>query len=423
LSSEDATSSVVSTASAAIQAQPARVAAVPSAENTAGAQQDAQTGESGSVAGLITFTSTPVDDAVGATLASGLTIVVQTTDADGATVTVSSVALSGATLIMNQNTKPQPSVAILSSTGPASVSALTIGSATLLPGSAAAIISGQTISLDKAGTAVIVDGTSTLALVAAAKPTQAAISYVAIGGGSIQRGSVATVVPGTTYSLDPAGSALVVDGATQPLASVLTTDVPRTTAASTQPDGNQVSYVTVGAGSILRGSPATVISGMTYSLDAEGTALVVDGATQALPSTLRAGAIQTTYVGSDALTLVAVQASPTSDPEADLSSAKASGFSDGTTSSGSQGDPIAAITSLGIAGVSISQAGLSEAGAQGTTSLEFTTPRSPTTGRLEPSNIADPLSSQQNAATSTTRICWGWALLSWTVFVGFMMGR
>ncbi|KAK1070523.1 hypothetical protein LTR33_010630 [Friedmanniomyces endolithicus] len=178
-----------------------------------------------------------------------------------------------------------------------SSSNLIIAGQTLHPGSQA-VLSGTTYSLAPSGSALVVNGV-TQAPHSLAAPTGGAVVFtingqtltedassniVLPGGQTVHPGSQ-TVVAGTTYSLAPSGSALIINGLTQ--------------SAHTAPTGAAAGFFTLpnsqtraedassnlllpGGQTLRHGSSATVIGGTTYSLAPSGSALVVNGATQTL---------------------------------------------------------------------------------------------------------------------------------------------
>lgn len=169
--------------------------------------------------------------------------------------------------------------------------------ATLTPGGAV-VVDGTTLSLDASGRQLVVDGvTRDLASPAQATPGAGAITvggavvtpnaagqYTVAPGATLTPGGV-VVVDGTTYSLDPAATALVVDGQTRSLASPA-----QATAGAITVDGaiitpNAAGQYAVAPGATLTpGGPPVVVDGTTYSLAPAATALVVDGQTQPLGS-------------------------------------------------------------------------------------------------------------------------------------------
>ncbi|KAK0793156.1 hypothetical protein LTR02_001610 [Friedmanniomyces endolithicus] len=178
-----------------------------------------------------------------------------------------------------------------------SSSNLIIAGQTLHPGSQA-VLSGTTYSLAPSGSALVVNGV-TQAPHSLAAPTGGAVVFtingqtltedassniVLPGGQTVHPGSQ-TVVAGTTYSLAPSGSALIINGLTQ---SAHTAPTGAAAGFFTLPNSqtraeDASSNLLLPGGQTLRpGSSATVIGGTTYSLAPSGSALVVNGATQTL---------------------------------------------------------------------------------------------------------------------------------------------
>ncbi|WPH04622.1 Hypothetical protein R9X50_00751500 [Acrodontium crateriforme] len=179
-----------------------------------------------------------------------------------------------------------------------------IGSQTLAPGGSAITVAGNTISLDSAGSTLIVNGDTQTIVGGGASATGGVFTVngrtitpdssagVTIGGTALQPGSQ-TVIAGTTFSLDPSGSALVVNGVTQTLQTSPSNPTPGgifTVGGQTLTE-NPSSGVIIAGATLLPGSQ-TVLSGTTFSLDPSGSALIINGVTQTLqtrPNTLPGG--------------------------------------------------------------------------------------------------------------------------------------
>ncbi|KAK5717934.1 hypothetical protein LTR15_008777 [Elasticomyces elasticus] len=175
---------------------------------------------------------------------------------------------------------------------PDSSSAIVIAGQTLQPGSQT-VVAGTTYSLDASASAVAINGvTQDLQPVSPATAiftangqtfTARASSALVIAGQTLQPGSEATIA-GTTYSLAPSGSALVVNGATQTaqsLALATSSDAP-VFVVNDQAIHEDLSSNAIISGQTLAPGSATVIDGTTYSLEPSATALVVDGTTHTL---------------------------------------------------------------------------------------------------------------------------------------------
>ncbi|KAK0323602.1 hypothetical protein LTR82_005349 [Friedmanniomyces endolithicus] len=175
-----------------------------------------------------------------------------------------------------------------------SSSNLVIAGQTLHPGSQT-VIAGTTYSLAPSATALAVNGVTQS--VHAGSSASAALPYFTAGGLTLAQDSSSnlviagqtlhpgsqTVVAGTTYSLVPSGTALVVNGVTQ---------APHSSAAPTARAGvftingqtltaDASSNIVFPGGQTVHPGSQTIVSGTTYSLAPSGSALVVNGVTQA----------------------------------------------------------------------------------------------------------------------------------------------
>ncbi|KAK4963351.1 hypothetical protein LTR10_000979 [Elasticomyces elasticus] len=310
-------------------------------------------------------------------------------------------------LIDGTGLSPSPHIVTkLAPTVPATVLGLALGTTTLSPGGPALTISGKTYSLDPAGTALAIDGTTNAigepVTISLAGPT--GVPGLALGSTTIWPGHVALVVSDTTYSLDSAGTALAVDGTTHAIAAPAT------------PSPENLSGAAVEGIPFLLGTAIT-ISGITYSLDAGGTALVIDGATHVLSSTLAPDILQTTYIQGSVLTAEAlptaaslaggVDALPTQNPETRPDGASEGLFitvgqtnsNDGASPTANHGSADAPQNTV-FGGVD-----------QNVTSLPSAKPTIPEIGLPPQSTIKGASSSQRGAAArSSTRPC-VWALV------------
>ncbi|KAJ4297548.1 hypothetical protein N0V90_005440 [Kalmusia sp. IMI 367209] len=174
-----------------------------------------------------------------------------------------------------------------------------IGSETLSPGGTAIIVNGYTLSLGSDGNIAVVNGvTQTLAnaqyhtrvpvLTVGGQEITATVvdgtTEFIIGPGQTLLPGTSLIISGKTYSMpsDASGLVLVIDGVTSTLGLGILTAAPDITIAgstysATVRDGT-TEYV-MGPGTTLRPGDTVTISGITYSLDGLGTALVIDGHT------------------------------------------------------------------------------------------------------------------------------------------------
>lgn len=158
------------------------------------------------------------------------------------------------------------------------------GSSTLRAGGPAVVVSGTTFSLPPEGTAIIVNGrTSAVDDAQESAPSKMPdqLSVFAIGEATVLPGSTVTV-SGTTYALPKSGSGISIDGTYQPFSSqsaglVLTTEAAQSTTIKVRP-GFIIEGQTLAAGSDV------VVSGTTYSLPGSGSEILVDGHATTLSS-------------------------------------------------------------------------------------------------------------------------------------------
>lgn len=156
---------------------------------------------------------------------------------------------------------------------------LTIGSHTISAGAPSTTISGTTFSLAPSGTALIIDGQTHLL----PSPTPAwVVSSQVLTPGS------AVVVGGTTYSLPTSGNSVFIDGHPSAL-----------------PSPNTPSDFVVGGQTVTPGGPAVTISGTTYSIPVGGSSVFINGQPSALPTAQPEFVIgsQTLVAGGSAITV------------------------------------------------------------------------------------------------------------------------
>ena len=172
---------------------------------------------------------------------------------------------------------------------------LVIAGQTLLPGGPAITVSGTTYSL-ASNTQMLINGLpSPLSGQTIGAPTvlDGTTAYILGPDATLTPGGALTL-SGTTYSLPAdAPGVILVNGVTSTLAL---TPAPALTLAGntytpTTRDGT-CEYV-LAPGATLRPGQAVTLGGTTYSLDAAGTALVVDGRTSGVPGLASASASTT----------------------------------------------------------------------------------------------------------------------------------
>lgn len=112
-------------------------------------------------------------------------------------------------------------------------------------------------------------------------------SQYVVGGQTLSPGGPAITVSGTTISLAPSATVVVVNGASSTVApnfgNIWTTAAPALTFKDHVYTANRAGYITISPGTVLKpGGEAIVIEGTTLSFDHSGTAVVVQGITSIL---------------------------------------------------------------------------------------------------------------------------------------------
>lgn len=189
-----------------------------------------------------------------------------------------------------------------------------VGTQTLSPGGPAIIVDGSTLSLGPSNNVAIVNGvTQTLANGPVMTPPPVltvgsqAVTATLIGGTmAFIFGPGQTLTPGgvltisqTTLSMpaSASGSVIVINGVTStfgqgPVTAAAALTIDGTTYSATVRDGT--TEFVLGQGITLRPGEVIIISGTTYSLDASGTALVINGKTSTIPRVPASNSASTT---------------------------------------------------------------------------------------------------------------------------------
>lgn len=178
-----------------------------------------------------------------------------------------------------------------------SSSNVVIGSQTIAPGYPAVTADGHIFSVASSGSALIIDG-STSAIPNYIPPAPAVVGdlttaangatgLVLADGQTVTAGGVPITVSGTTYSLSPGGSYIIINDITSPAP----TPGPHIITSAGTP------LFVVGTQTIVPGSSALVISGTTYLLASSGNVLVINGMSQYIVGS------QTLVAGGPAITV------------------------------------------------------------------------------------------------------------------------
>lgn len=221
--------------------------------------------------------------------------------APGSAVTVNgntiSLDSSGSNVVLNGVTQPLAAQAttppILTFAGgsftPSVGTSYIISGQTLRPG-AAVTVGGTTISLAPSATAVVINGVAQpLAPQATAPPvlTVAGNTFAPSVGssfviaGQTLRPGVAITVDGTTISLAPSASAVVINGATQTLRAGAVTPAAAVTIAGSTYTASAGAPLVVDGQTLTPGG-VIIVSGTTVSLSPSASEVIVNGVTQVL---------------------------------------------------------------------------------------------------------------------------------------------
>jgi hypothetical protein len=185
---------------------------------------------------------------------------------------------------------------IVSATFIGGTTQLILGGQTLTPG-AALTVDGTTYSLPSSGSGsvVVINGATSTLTPGRMLAQQSATAHIQDGTTAFIFGPDQTLTPGgvltvsgTTFSMpaSASGSVVVINGVTSTLAN----NNPMTAAPALTINGNTYSAsirdgtteFVIAPGTTLRPGEALTLSGTTYSLDSQGTALVVNGQTSTM---------------------------------------------------------------------------------------------------------------------------------------------
>ncbi|THY24037.1 bacteriorhodopsin [Aureobasidium pullulans] len=200
-----------------------------------------------------------------------------------------------------------------------------IESQTIAPGSPAVEISGTTYSIQASQSNVIVNGQTPVAsasyyptipgVVGSATDRPYSSIVYAIGGQTLSAGGPAIEVSGTTYSLQPSGGNVLLNGQFASVSTIAPQESPSAPVAFGEIKATPVAsgvYIVVDQ-TISRGGSAIQISGTTYSLPPSGSNVEVDGQStristiQAPPASIVIGEFTAKPGSSGAYYLVADQ--------------------------------------------------------------------------------------------------------------------
>lgn len=251
---------------------------------------------------------------IAANSASQFVVQGQTLAAGAAPIVVSgttySLAPAGSALVMNGRRStlsalfeaaPSPAPVITIGNQPItanSASQFVVQGQTLAAAGAAIVVAGTTFSLAAAGSALVINGVTSALLTSvgvAATPTPVIIiggqpvtensaSQFVVQGQTLKAGDAPIVVAGTTFSLAPSNSALVVNGVTSelPESKTVLSPIPTLTINDQVVTADSQGRFSIGSQVLSPGGSPITISGSTYSLAPSDTAIVINGVTSAL---------------------------------------------------------------------------------------------------------------------------------------------
>jgi hypothetical protein len=184
---------------------------------------------------------------------------------------------------------------------PVSSEAYVIAGQTLNPGGSAIEISGTSYSLQASG-GVVVNG-ETLPVSTMAPSASPPVTPVVIGGitatpfasgiyivadQTLSRGGSAIEISGTMYSLSPSANNAILNGQAAPISIIQPIlQLPATVViggVTAKPESSGAYYLIAGQ-TLIPGSSALEVSGVTYSLPSSGANIVINGATSNIAQT------------------------------------------------------------------------------------------------------------------------------------------
>lgn len=211
------------------------------------------------------------------------------------TVDTAQDSASATSALPAETSQGPPPVAIGQLTASHAPNGYIVGSQTLAFGGSAIEVSGTIYSLQASGGTAEVNGqdiqvTTLASAIESAAPIVlgdstgrpvASGAYV-VADQTLSRGGSAVVVSGTTYSLDPSGDTIVINGEATPVSALQTNLVQPATVVvgdvTAAPESSGAYYVVAGQ-SLSPGDSAIEISSVTYSLPKSGANIVVNGGT------------------------------------------------------------------------------------------------------------------------------------------------
>ncbi|KAL8947277.1 MAG: hypothetical protein Q9222_006425 [Ikaeria aurantiellina] len=218
--------------------------------------------------------------------------------------TVLSLPPSGSGVVIGPSTQevqpavPTPALTVGDTTViPNSASQFLVGSQTLVPGGAAITHSGMVVSLAPSASAAVVGGqTQDLNPALVTSPPSITIggqvvtansaSRFQIGGQTLKPGAAPVTVNGQTISLNPSGSALVVNGQTQNIMQPSPVPLPVITVGGAKVTGDSAGQYIISGETLAPGKPPVTVGGQVLSIASSGNAVVFGPSTQAFGTPL-----------------------------------------------------------------------------------------------------------------------------------------
>ena len=237
------------------------------------------------------------------TLAPGASPIVVSGSTYSLAPSTSAIVVNGVTSVLQEPAimvNPAPVITVGSQPITAnSMSQFIVESQTLAPGASPIIVSGSTYSLAPSASAIVINGkTSTLEagsartqaapviIIASQRVTQNSASQYIVGSQTLAPGNDPITVSGTTYSLAPSASAIIVNGITSILPAYNPANGAPVITIGSQPFTAglaSTSAYAIGSETLIPGGSAITVSGVEVSLAPSGSVIIVSSRTEIFP--------------------------------------------------------------------------------------------------------------------------------------------
>ncbi|TKA71858.1 hypothetical protein B0A55_09830 [Friedmanniomyces simplex] len=214
--------------------------------------------------------------------------------------------------IAQADSLPAEVITVAGSTATANpVPAFVVDGQTVLPGGAPITVGSDTIAIPASPTAIIVDGSTLPIAGSIASSTVFDVNGIPItanpelafpiAGQTLQAGGAPITVDGTTLSLVPGGTAVVIDGITSIISQQTpgaAANIPLLTVGSQTFTANAATQFSLAPGATLTPGGVVTVSGTTISLATGATAVIINGQTRDLAAPAITPAPQVTVGGT-----------------------------------------------------------------------------------------------------------------------------